>query len=161
MKWIIIFALLIVPSIAQASVHKHHFHHAHKHYRFVHHNKHNYHKRINRVHHRKMDKIEPYNSMATPIGHVIGDNSKPGAWCGWYMRQLFGGGPELNLAANWAKVGRAVVAEIGAIVVWPHHVGLIVGKADNGQFIVKSGNDGHAIRERARSIAGAIAFREL
>jgi len=27
--------------------------------------------------------------------------------------------------------------------------------------VVKSGNDGHAVRERPRSIAGAIAFRRL
>jgi hypothetical protein len=43
-------------------------------------------------------------------------------------------------------------------VVWRHHVGRIVGQ-ENGQWIVQSGNDGHAVRTRARSIAGAIAFR--
>jgi hypothetical protein len=42
--------------------------------------------------------------------------------------------------------------------VWPHHVGKIVGRA-GGQWIVQSGNDGHAVRTRPRSIAGAIAFR--
>ncbi len=47
---------------------------------------------------------------------------------------------------------------VGAIVVWRHHVGKIVGQ-ENGQWIVQSGNDGHAVRTRARSVAGAIAFR--
>jgi hypothetical protein len=37
-------------------------------------------------------------------------------------------------------------------------VGRIVGR-ENGKWIVNSGNDGHAVRTRPRSIAGAIAFR--
>lgn len=91
------------------------------------------------------------------------DNSRPSAWCGWQMRQWHpnAGGSELNLARNWAKVGHAVNAQIGAIVVWYHHVGEIVGKTSNGEYIIRSGNDGHAVRERPRSIAGAIAFRML
>jgi hypothetical protein len=44
------------------------------------------------------------------------------------------------------------------VVVWPHHVGKIVGK-ENGEWIIESGNDGHALRTRPRSIAGAIAIR--
>ena len=69
--------------------------------------------------------------------------------------------PSYNLARNWVGYGRpAMGPHVGAIVVWPHHVGLITGRVDNGLWIVKSGNDGHAVRERARSVAGAIAFRE-
>lgn len=68
-------------------------------------------------------------------------------------------GPSFNLARSWARYGtNAGGPSIGAIVVWPHHVGRIVGHA-NGQWIVQSGNDGHAVRTRPRSIAGAIAFR--
>jgi hypothetical protein len=88
-------------------------------------------------------------------------NGRPRAWCGWWMRTQLGGGPELNLARNWAHVGRPSGPMIGAIVVWSHHVGLIVGQAQNGLWVVKSGNDGHAVRERARSVSGAIAFRIL
>jgi len=41
-----------------------------------------------------------------------------------------------------------------------YHVGMITGRTANGQWIVKSGNDGGGVaRERPRSIAGAIAFR--
>ena len=43
-------------------------------------------------------------------------------------------------------------------MVWPHHVGKIVGQ-ENGEWIIKSGNDGHTLRTRPRSIAGAIAIR--
>jgi hypothetical protein len=43
--------------------------------------------------------------------------------------------------------------------VWRHHVGIITGRSGN-QWIVKSGNDGNTVRERPRSISGAIAFRQ-
>ena len=67
--------------------------------------------------------------------------------------------PSYNLARSWAHYGSdAGGPSVGAIVVWRHHVGKIVGR-ENGQWIVQSGNDGHAIRTRPRSIAGAIAFR--
>jgi hypothetical protein len=86
---------------------------------------------------------------------------RPAAWCGWYMRSQVGAdpGPQYNLARSWAHYGsNAGGPSVGAIVVWPHHVGKIVGQ-ENGQWIVQSGNDGHAVRTRARSLAGAIAFR--
>ncbi len=86
---------------------------------------------------------------------------RPAAWCGWYMRSKVGAdpGPEYNLARSWAHYGsNAGGPSVGAIVVWPHHVGKIVGQ-ENGQWIVESGNDGHAVRTRPRSLAGAIAFR--
>jgi hypothetical protein len=85
---------------------------------------------------------------------------RPRAWCGWEMRQLVGGdpGPEYNLARNWAHWGHAGPAGIGAVVVWPHHVGKIVGQ-ENGQWIIQSGNDGNRVRTRPLSISGAIAIR--
>jgi hypothetical protein len=87
--------------------------------------------------------------------------SRPRAWCGWYMRSQVGSdpGPSYNLARSWAHYGaNAGGPTVGAIVVWRHHVGKIVGQ-ENGQWIVQSGNDGHAVRTRPRSLAGAIAFR--
>lgn len=86
---------------------------------------------------------------------------KPDKWCGWFMRTLFGGGDEYNLAANWKKRGSPTKPKIGAIVVWPHHVGVITGKASDGKWVVKSGNDSGRVRERPRSVASAIAFRSL
>jgi hypothetical protein len=91
-------------------------------------------------------------------GHLGG---RPSAWCGWYMRQQVGAdpGPQYNLARSWAHYGsNAGGPGVGTIVVWSHHVGKIVGH-ENGQWIVESGNDGHAVRTRPRSLAGAIAFR--
>ncbi|HVQ10927.1 MAG TPA: hypothetical protein VMS19_03385 [Methyloceanibacter sp.] len=72
------------------------------------------------------------------------------------MRTQKGGGPELNLASNWRHWGRPSGARVGAVVVWSHHVGMITGRTASGQWIVKSGNDGGAVRERPRSVAGAV-----
>lgn len=80
---------------------------------------------------------------------------RPGAWCGWYMRSRHGGGPEFNLAANWRRWGSPGSPQIGAIVVWPHHVGEIVGRSSDGQWIVLSGNDSGQVKRRPRSISGA------
>ncbi len=84
-----------------------------------------------------------------------GAGGRPSRWCGWWMRTQKGGGPEFNLAANWRRWGRSSGPQVGAVVVWPHHVGMITGRSSNGQWIVKSGNDGGRVRERARSVSGA------
>jgi hypothetical protein len=92
------------------------------------------------------------------IGSHIG--GRPAAWCGWEMRQLVSGdpGPAFNLARNWAHWGQSGPAGVGAVVVWSHHVGKIVGQED-GKWIIESGNDGNRVRTRPLSIAGAIAIR--
>jgi hypothetical protein len=82
--------------------------------------------------------------------------ARPGRWCGWWMRSQLGGGPELNLARNWKNWGRPSGPRVGAVVVWSSHVGIITGRTANGQWIVKSGNDGGRVRERPRSVAGAV-----
>jgi hypothetical protein len=89
-----------------------------------------------------------------------GLGGRPSAWCGWEMRQLVSGdpGPEYNLARNWAHWGHSGPVGVGAVVVWAHHVGKIVGQ-QGGNWVIESGNDGHALRTRPLSIAGAIAIR--
>jgi hypothetical protein len=86
--------------------------------------------------------------------HAAG--GRPRAWCGWWMRTQRGGGAHLNVAWNWSKWGSPSGPQVGAVVVWRHHVGEIVGRAANGQWLVRSGNDGGAVRTRARSVAGAV-----
>jgi hypothetical protein len=98
-------------------------------------------------------RMSNYDGERGVLHKSVGD--RPGAWCGWYMRTRHGGGSELNLAANWRRWGRSGTAQVGAIVVWPHHVGEIVGRAA-GQWIVLSGNDGGQVRIRPRDISGAI-----
>ncbi|MFN0219860.1 MAG: hypothetical protein ACKVP4_13720 [Hyphomicrobium sp.] len=87
-----------------------------------------------------------------------GLGGRPRRWCGWWMRTQKGGGPEFNVAANWRRWGSPSGPQVGAVVVWAHHVGMITGRTASGQWIVKSGNDGGRVRERARSVAGA-SFR--
>jgi hypothetical protein len=92
---------------------------------------------------------------------IQGAEARPGRWCGWYMRTQVGHdpGPSYNLARNWAHYGTPARGPApGVIVVWRNHVGKIVGQK-NGQWLVHSGNDSNAVRTRARSIKGAIAFR--
>ena len=83
-------------------------------------------------------------------------------WCGCYLRHILHvADKSLNLARNWIHWGRAVSAPaVGVVVVFPHHVGIIRGKDGSGKWVVESGNDGHRVRTRPRSLAGAIAFRE-
>ena len=81
---------------------------------------------------------------------------RPRRWCGWWMRTQLGGGRQFNVAWNWRKYGRPTRPRVGAVVVWRHHVGIITGRAANGKRIVKSGNDGGRVRERPRSVAGAL-----
>ncbi|KQY98439.1 hypothetical protein ASD45_19175 [Pseudolabrys sp. Root1462] len=64
-----------------------------------------------------------------------------------------------NRADQWADFGSpADGPAVGVIVVWPHHVGIITERTERG-FIVRSGNDGGKVRERERSLRGAIALR--
>ena len=102
-----------------------------------------------------------YSRFAEHADYHGGYGARPAAWCGWEMRHLVGGdpGPQFNLARNWAHWGHAGPAGVGAVVVWSHHVGKIVGRDGDGQWVIQSGNDGHRVRTRPRSIGGAIAIR--
>jgi hypothetical protein len=92
----------------------------------------------------------------------ISATGRPSRWCGWWLAQHLGNPDRrLWLARNWASVGsNAGGPGIGVVVVWRNHVGIITGRAGS-QWVVKSGNDGNAVRERPRSIANAVAFRHV
>jgi hypothetical protein len=113
-----------------------------------------YQSRVSRSAHRTSRYHHYARSGSTRSHHATG--ARPARWCGWWMRTQKGGGPELNLASNWRHWGRPSGARVGAVVVWSHHVGMITGRTASGQWIVKSGNDGGAVRERPRSVAGAV-----
>lgn len=87
--------------------------------------------------------------------YVKGVGRRPGRWCGWWMRTQLGGGPQFNIAWNWRKYGTPSGPQVGAVVIWRHHVGMITGRTEKGRWIVKSGNDGGRVRERPRSVRGA------
>ncbi len=108
-----------------------------------------------RTYARRMVRAEnTYQSYEAPRRSGVGP--RPGKWCGWWMRTQKGGGPAYNVAWNWRNYGSPSGPQVGAVVVWRHHVGMIVGRASNGQWIVKSGNDGGKVRTRARSVSGAV-----
>lgn len=113
----------------------------------------------------RVQRTKSYSKLVSQqITYAVGGSHhagpRPARWCGWWMRTQFGGGPEYNVAWNWRKRGVAASPHVGAVVVWRHHVGIIVGMNDRGQWLVKSGNDGGAVRVRARSVKGAV-FRAL
>lgn len=88
-------------------------------------------------------------------------DARPRAWCGWWMGQHLGN-PDRALwrARNWARVGSPADGPgVGVVVVWRHHVGIITGRANDGEWLVTSGNDGGRVRERPRSLATVIAMR--
>lgn len=69
-------------------------------------------------------------------------------------------GPAYNLARNWAHWGHAAPGPApGVIGVMPHHVFKVISVLGRGMVMAISGNDGHAVRTRARSIGGVIAWR--
>jgi hypothetical protein len=109
-----------------------------------------------------LDRSSEWGAFSSPTSPFYGGGAgpRPAAWCGWEMRQLVGGdpGPRYNLARNWAHWGHSGPAGVGAVVVWAHHVGKIVGQQD-GQWLIESGNDGRAVRTRVLSINNAIAIR--
>ena len=96
---------------------------------------------------------------------------RPRAWCGWWLQTYTGVTSamthlNLNAAREWSRVGHPTTPQIGAIVVWRHHVGKITGVAADGRFLVMSGNSGgrrghRMVTEHPRSLRGAIAFRAL
>jgi hypothetical protein len=110
----------------------------------------------------RVQSLTPRHSVSRHAWKKVGAYSdpRPHAWCGWWLRQQLGiADRAFNLARQWAHFGQnAGGPAVGVIVVWRHHVGVITGRTSSG-WIVKSGNDGHAVRERERSLAGVIAYR--
>lgn len=105
----------------------------------------------------RQERVSPrYAGGTEQIPQNTGIGPRPSQWCGWWMRTQKGGGPEFNIAWNWRNYGVPTAPQVGAVVVWRHHVGILVGQTASGAWIVKSGNDSGAVRSRARSVQGAL-----
>lgn len=91
----------------------------------------------------------------------LANNSRPRAWCGWFMRQVKGvADSAYNLAWRWASWGHPSGPVVGAVAVWHHHVGEVAsGSCPAGRIMLHSGNDGNQVRTRCVPVRGAI-FRE-
>jgi len=87
---------------------------------------------------------------------------RPRAWCGWFMRQMYGVADKTyNAAAKWAHYGtNAGGPQVGAVIVWRHHVGEIVpGSCPAREVMLHSGNDLNQVCTRCFPTRGAIAYR--
>ncbi len=85
-------------------------------------------------------------------------------WCGLFMMQRTGihGPGNLARAIEWARVGqRADGPAPGIIGVEPHHVFQVIEVLGAGRVLAISGNDGGAVRTRARSTAPVVAWRRI
>lgn len=131
-------------------------------YKHPHH--HHYVRRHRRIHHYRRYVRRHVSRFVGFLGSNAERARRAGLpWCGAWLSDHFGiqgaEGRMLWVARNWARWGRrAFGPAIGVVTVWRHHVGVIVGQ-QNGMWVVESGNDGHRVRSRPRSLAGAIAFR--
>lgn len=159
MRGIVVALLLLLCATPAMAHHHHYYHHRGTHYARHHHHRYDY------VYHR------------TGSGRIVHDDPGPNVaaakadgepWCGaWMADHLHIVGQEarnLWLARNWSHYGSAANGpDIGVIVVWPHHVGVITG-GERGHWLVTSGNSGgwrghRYVTEHIRSMSGVIAFR--
>ncbi len=95
---------------------------------------------------------------------IAHSQERPAEWCGWWMRQHFGGhyGPEFDVARNWLNAGRPLDGpRPGAIGVKAHHVFQVVQVIDAGHVLAISGNDHNAVRTRIRATSDVIGWREV
>lgn len=102
-------------------------------------------------------------ALAIALAALSTDALARSGWCGNYARHNLVGsdpGSKYNLACNWLNWGRPTSAQVGAMVIWcssgHRHVGKIVGPCNGNMCMVKSGNDGGAVRTRMRSVSGAV-----
>ncbi|WP_404404868.1 hypothetical protein [Pelagibacterium halotolerans] len=88
----------------------------------------------------------------------------PGRWCACYMDVALvrAGLPPLgsNRARDFATYGEpAEPGAVGAIMVMPHHVGIVVGACENGQVQIVSGNYSNTVALGCYNPNRAIAWR--
>lgn len=88
-------------------------------------------------------------------------------WCGCILAHYFGfDDRSLWWARNWLKVGKPVATpKPGAVAVFARkgggHVGIVKKVLPDGRIVLLSGNDGNAVRERARSTVNLLGYRQL
>lgn len=87
--------------------------------------------------HGHKQRLHRQHSRVRTVHH---NDGRPKAWCGWWARQQKGvTNPSYNRAINWLNYGRPTSPQVGAVVVWSHHVGIITGRDSRG-WLVTSGN---------------------
>ena len=93
----------------------------------------------------------------------LGDNPTgwSHSWCGRFLAMTLeeaghsGGG---NLAAGYADYGLPAKAQVGAIAVMPHHVGIVTAVGPD-YVVLLSGNHGHKVGVGRYASNKIIAYR--
>jgi hypothetical protein len=106
-------------------------------------------------------------SLVSLMTHDVGKGRPsgcPNAWCACYLEHTLkkAGLPTLGsfAARDFARYGkRAKAGQVGAIMVMPHHVGVVAGKCTDGRIRLVSGNHGHKVGTGCYSPGKAIAWR--
>jgi hypothetical protein len=104
------------------------------------------------------------SSLISEMRRHLGGNPTGWAhvWCGRMLDialRRTGHPPGSALARAYSRYGRPAGGPApGVIAVWPHHVGVVTAVAGRTIKVI-SGNDGHRVRERERSVRGVIAWR--
>jgi uncharacterized protein (TIGR02594 family) len=86
------------------------------------------------------------------------------AWCAIFANMILTRsgyrGTGSAAARSFAQYGRPASGPApGAIAVWPHHVGFVVGSAGPGRIRVVSGNHNHRVEESTYATRSVMAFR--
>jgi uncharacterized protein (TIGR02594 family) len=132
---------------------------------------------------RVADQWDMFRQQAPPLADTAAGNRGPAtvpavvggrpiqcpvrAWCGCFLQSYLGlNDKSLWNAREWLKRGRAISSpRVGAIAVYARgkggHVGLITQVLASNRVVLLSGNDRGAVRERERSTAGVLGYRQL
>lgn len=112
---------------------------------------------------------EAPSNLVASMGRHLGGNPTGWrrAWCGQYLGMIARQNglqppPGYQLARNWARAGRdAGGPKPGAIMVMPHHVGVVIKPLGGGRVLVRSGNHGRRVADGVYLTRRAIAWRQL
>jgi uncharacterized protein YceK len=102
--------------------------------------------------------------LASRAGRYLGRNPTgwTRVWCGKFLRMIVPSdpGPSFDAARNWARYGRDAGGPApGVIGVMPHHVGIVLGRCDDGSVLMRSGNHNRVVGDGCYPPQRFIAFR--
>lgn len=103
-------------------------------------------------------------SLAERAGRYVGTNPTGWArvWCGRFLRLIVprDPGPAFDAARNWARYGAPADGPVpGAIGVMPHHVGIVLGRCQDGSVLMRSGNHNRRVDDGCYAQRRFIAYR--
>jgi uncharacterized protein (TIGR02594 family) len=98
--------------------------------------------------------------MATSFRPSRGDEDP---WCSglacWCMEQGGYRSPRDARAISWRSWGRETEPRLGAVVVFPHHVGFFMGRRDDGRIDLLGGNQSNRVSIAPYGIEEILAYR--